>query len=44
MKKNIKRIIAAALASVMLFTDCASGFAAEVNTDGGTVCKTLSFK
>ena len=33
MKRNIKRIIAALLASVLLFTDCASGFAAETNTE-----------
>ena len=33
MKKNAKRLIAAVLASVMLFTDCASGFAAEMQTD-----------
>ena len=31
MKRNAKRIVAAFLASVLLFTDCASGFAAETN-------------
>ena len=29
----MKRIIAAFLASVLLFTDCASGFAAEANME-----------
>ena len=33
MKRNAKRIVAALLASVLLFTDCASGFAAETNTE-----------
>ena len=33
MIRNMKRIIAAFLASVLLFTDCASGFAAETNTE-----------
>ena len=32
MKRNAKRITAALLASVLLFTDCASGFAAETDS------------
>ena len=33
MRKNAKRLIAAFLASVLIFTDCASGFASEVQTN-----------
>ena len=33
MKRNTKRAVAALLASVLLFTDCVSGFAAEASME-----------